>query len=427
MSFVNAALTSRIAEEYAAATREHRVPADARRAAAIAALGAQGLPSTRDENWKYASLRALERQRFVPAAAPAVPGALRLPSPVAGFTRYVFVDGRFAPQLSAAPGASFAPLGATGAEGGHGGPRGTDERLALLNDAFATDGARLTAAAGAAPARVELVFVAQADEKEGPSYPRVRMDLAPQASLEVIERHVSAAGAASFVNSALQIELARGAHLIHYRLQDLAPRCTHFDTLQARLDAGATYHLHAISTGAQAARTTQTFRLEGEAARLCMALAALGDAQQVQDSFALVEHRAPRARTEQLFRGIAAGRARVAFNGKIVVAKNAAGTDSQQSLRGLLAGPQAEIDARPQLEIYTDDVRCAHGASVGKLDDNMLFYLLSRGLDQDTAQRLLKWAFLADAFARIGVPELRRQIEETLAEALRDHALKELL
>ncbi|MGH8305372.1 MAG: SufD family Fe-S cluster assembly protein, partial [Steroidobacteraceae bacterium] len=140
-----------------------------------------------------------------------------------------------------------------------------------------------------------------------------------------------------------------------------------------------------------------------------------GDRQQVQDTFALVEHAAPRARTTQTFRGISAGRARVAFNGKIVVSPEAAGTDSRQSLRGLLAGPEAEIDLRPQLEIYTDEVRCSHGATAGKLDENMLFYLLSRGLDRDAAQRLLKWAFLGDVLAKIEVPELRRQIERRLA------------
>jgi Fe-S cluster assembly protein SufD len=110
------------------------------------------------------------------------------------------------------------------------------------------------------------------------------------------------------------------------------------------------------------------------------------------------------------------------------VRKDAHGTDSRQSLRGLLAGPEAEIDLRPQLEIYTDDVKCSHGATAGKLDDNMLFYLLSRGLDRDTAQRLLKWAFLEDVVARIEVPELRRQIEQSLAGHLDETLhLKELL
>jgi len=238
---------------------------------------------------------------------------------------------------------------------------------------------------------------------------------------------VSAQAAGSFVNSAVRIELERGATLKHYRLQGLSGGSILFDTLNASLAQDAAYRLHAVSTGAQSARSTQRIRLIGERADLRMAIAALADAQQVQDSFALVEHRAPRARTEQLFRGIAAGRSRVGFNGKIVVAPGAAGTDSKQSLRGLLAGPGAEIDVRPQLEIYTDDVRCSHGATAGKLDDNMLFYLLSRGLEPDTARRLLKWAFLADAFASIEVPQLRQQIEQNLAGVLQDATLKELL
>jgi len=140
-----------------------------------------------------------------------------------------------------------------------------------------------------------------------------------------------------------------------------------------------------------------------------------------------VEHAAPHARSRQSFRGIAGGRSRVAFNSKVVVREGAHGTDSYQSLRGLLAGAEAEIDVRPQLEIYTDDVRCAHGATAGKLDEAMLFYLLSRGLDPETAQRLLKWAFLEDVVAKIAVPELRRQIEASLAGQMNDPTALEAL
>src|SRR6202043_3649055 len=127
---------------------------------------------------------------------------------------------------------------------------------------------------------------------------------------------------------------------------------------------------------------------------------------------------AARTVSEQIFRGIAAGRARVAFNGKVNVCAGAPGTDSRQSLRGLLAGPEAEIDLRPQLQIHTDDVRCSHGATAGKLDDSVLFYLLSRGLDPDTAQQLLKWAFLADVVAKLEIPDLKRSIERALAGRL---------
>jgi Fe-S cluster assembly protein SufD len=427
---MSAALTARIAEDFAAAQALAPERVEGRRRAAFEVLHAAGLPSTRDENWKYANLRALERLRFVPAAAAAAPQGLSLPAPLEGFSRYVFVDGRFAPEFSAAAVDSFASLASAQQAltvSSPTGARGTDERFALLNEAFATDGARLHLAAGAPAQRLEVIFVAYADGARGTSYPRLEVSLGAHTQLELIERHVSADGAASTVDSAAVIELARGARLTHYRLQGLSGSTSAFDTLQATLAEDSVYRLHGVSTGAAAARSTQILRLTGARAHLSMALAALGDRQQVQDTFALVEHRAPHTRTEQLFRGIAAGRARVACNGKIVVAPLAAGTDSQQSLRGLLAGADAEIDVRPQLEIYTDDVRCSHGATAGKLDDNMLFYLLARGLDRDTALRLLKWAFLADAFAKIELPELRRQIEANLAEVLKDAALKELL
>jgi Fe-S cluster assembly protein SufD len=427
-------LTARILDDYARS--ERALPAStagaARRRAAIEALAASGLPGPRDENWKYANLRPLERLRFVPAAVgqpAAVPELRALPAAVAGFTRYVFVDGVLAPASRAAITASAAVITAL-ADSPAGPAPGSvraDERFALLNEAFATGGIRIRVPAAAQALRLELLFVASADAQTGASYPRVELELDAGASLTLIERHLSAAAAASFVTSAVTCALARGASLEHYRLQDLNTHAMLIDTLSARLATQARYRLHGISTGAQSARSTVSVCLAGERSQLTLALAALGDRQQIEDTYAVVEHAAPDARTVQTFRGIAAGRARVAFNGKIVVARNARGTDSQQSLRGLLAGPEAEIDVRPQLEIYTDEVRCSHGATAGKLDDNMLFYLLSRGLTPAAAQRLLKWAFLEDVIAQFSVPELRRQIEEHLAGALRDETLKELL
>jgi Fe-S cluster assembly protein SufD len=420
-------LTARILEEHANASRAlpPAGPTAARRRTAIAALTASGLPTSRDENWKYANLRPLERLRFVPATPAQPVAATDLPAAIPGFARYVFVDGAFAPALSArldATAATVTPLSANAAGGApaatpaHTTGAGADERFALLNEAFATDGAAIRVAAHPAePVRLELVFVASADAQSGASYPRVELQLGSQAQLLLIERHVSAGPHASFVNSAVTVEVGSGATLHHYRLQELAARAVVFDTLCAVVGRDASYRLHGINIGAQSARSTLAVRLTGERADLRLAVVALGEHQQVQDTYARVEHAAPRARTEQVFRGISAGRARVAFNGKIVVGREAQGTDSRQSLRGLLAGPEAEIDVRPQLEIYTDEVRCSHGATAGKLDESMLFYLLSRGLEPEVAQQLLKWAFLEDVVAKIEVAELRRQIEERLA------------
>ncbi|HXB18780.1 MAG TPA: Fe-S cluster assembly protein SufD [Steroidobacteraceae bacterium] len=439
-------LTARIVEQHASTVRTlaARLPGAARRRAAMETLAVTGLPGPREENWKYANLRPLERASFTPAAltppaaAAGAAVAADLPARLAGFARYVFVDGVFAPALSDALGATVArltPLAAR-ADGPDvlpqsPGPRrelAADQRFALLNEAFATDGAAIDVPAGLEAARLELIFVASAEAQLGASYPRVELRLEARGRLVLVERHVSAGPGASFVTSAVSAELARGATLAHYRLQELGSRAILFDTLGATLAQDASYRLHALASGAAAARSTLGVRLIGERAGLALSVAALGDRQQVQDTYALVEHLAPHARTEETFRGISAGRARVAFNGKIVVARDAHGTDSRQSLRGLLAGPEAEIDVRPQLEIYTDDVRCSHGATAGKLDDNMLFYLLSRGLDRDSAQRALKWAFLEDVIAKIEVPDLRRQIEERFAGAMQDGAaLRELI
>lgn len=427
---MSSALATRIAEEFAA-TPGLEGERENLRQRAMQALAERGLPTARDENWKYVNLRPLEKVRFAPAAAqarsPSNLTAADLPAPIEGYARFAFIDGQFSAALSAS--------------GLHAGLRvesmkvaavappfesAPDMRFALLNAAFATDGADIQVDPRTdCQTCVELVFVATTDSKNGGSYPRVNLKVGAGARIGLIERHVSAGSDSNFINSAVNVELARDARAQHYRLQQTGARAIWFDSLTARLAENAHYELHAMNLGGQTARSTSHILLEGAHAEVGLFAASVGDKNQVHDTFALVEHIAPNARTDQNFRGISAGRARVAFNGKIVVRKGAQGTDSRQSLRGLLAGKDAEIDVRPQLEIYTDDVRCNHGATAGKLDDNMLFYLLSRGLDRETAQRLLKWAFLEDVVSKIEVPELRRQIELNLAGQMNETAVGE--
>jgi Fe-S cluster assembly protein SufD len=446
----SSSLATRIAAEHAAASDS--LPAGVisreRRRSAIDTLAVQGLPTSRDENWKYANLRPLEKVRFAPVSADASATATALspvtladlPPRIEGYARYTFVDGIFFPALSAPAertGISVIslrsdPERARTTRSASAPPEhapSKDARFALLNEAFAIDGAAIRVAAGTdCPTCIELVFVANRDAQTAASYPRVELHVEAGARLGLIERYLSVGSDANFANTAVSVDIARGASVNHYRVQQSGARAVWFDTLAAILAQDATYRLHGVSLGGLSARSTINVRLAGEGADAVISVASLGDRQQVQDTFLLVDHVAPRARSEQTFRGISAGRARVTFNGMVVVRKGANGTDSRQSLRGLLAGPDAEIDVRPQLEIYTDDVRCSHGATAGKLDDNMLFYLLSRGLDPETAQRLLKWAFLEDVVAKIEVPELRRQIEHSLAGQLQDAAaLKELL
>jgi Fe-S cluster assembly protein SufD len=446
-------LTRRIAQEHAGAVESlpSGVVARARRHRAIDALVARGLPSSRDENWRYANLRSLERVRFAPAPAQADPAPEQLPPPIPGYARYVFIDGLFSAAASSpasprpgvavhaasrAPGAGAAAAGAagigpTGAEAAEAGKSTPDSAFALLNEAFALDSAEIDVgapAAGAEPACIEVVFAASAPGQQGASYPRLRVTAAPHTRLRLIERHSSLGGDMSFIDTAVEVQAHDGAAIDHYRVQQLGARAVWMDTLSASVGRSATYRLHGINLGAQSARSTVHVHLRGDGAQLALHAVSAGDRQQVLDQYAVVDHAAPHTRTEESFRGIAAGRARVAFNGKIIVRPGAHGADSSQSLRGLLAGADAEIDVRPQLEIYTDDVRCSHGATAGKLDETMLFYLLSRGLDRDTAKLLLKWAFLEDVVSRIAVAALRRQIEQSLAGQIQESdTLKELL
>lgn len=433
-------LAQRIADEHAAVV--DRLPSSvagrARRRDAIGALVERGLPIQRDENWKYANLRPLEKVRFVPATTETRVSATNLPAPVQGYKRFVFVDGVFAAELSdptePCEGVHFRSLGASpdtiGFAGGGSRIASLDTSFALLNEAFATDGAHISVAkeSRGEKCRIELLFVATADLRNGASYPRLNLHVEQNSRLSLIERHLSVGDAASFVNGAVNVAVQSRSNVDHYRVQQVSPQAVWFDTLSATLAADASYRLNVVALGAQSSRSTVQIQLAGQRAELGLHVMALGDRNQVHDIYALVEHAAGHARTDETFRGIASGRSRVAFNGKVVVREGAQGTDSRQSLRGLLAGPEAEIDVRPQLEIYTDDVKCSHGATAGKLDDTMLFYLLSRGIDPEQAQQLLKWAFLEDVVARIAVPELRKQIEQSLAGQMPEaSALKEML
>jgi len=415
-------LLTRIAAEHAAALAVQPAgsPTLAHRRSALQRLLARGLPTGRDENWRYANLRALEKANFLPATAVAA-ADLSLPAPIEGFARLVFIDGQFAPQLSAGAEALESAtvsrlLGELPTE---------DQAFALLNEAFATDGADIRVAPGTAPVDIEVLFCSSSPLA---AYPRLNVQLAPRARLRLIERHVGSAGAAQFINSAVRIAAAEGASCSHYRLQECGPAATWTDTLRAVIARDAAYHLHLLHLGALSARSSIDIELAGPAARTRIDTVSLADGQQVHDTMVVVDHKAAHTRTDENFRGIAGGRARIAFNGLIIVRDTAQHADSAQSLKGLIAGSDAEIDLRPQLEIHTDEVRCSHGATTGKLDEAMLFYLLTRGIEPEVAQRLLKWAFITDVVAHIDVPALRTHVQRSLASHMQDaQSLEELL
>jgi Fe-S cluster assembly protein SufD len=248
----------------------------------------------------------------------------------------------------------------------------------------------------------------------------LQLRLEPGSELRLIERHLGGAQAPALVACNVTIEMARAALLTHYRLQQYAPGTVFADTLWAHLSDQARYSVRSVAVGAGTARTSAHVQLAGRGAALAWQAIAVGRGQQVHDIALKVEHSAADTSTEEMFRGIADERARVAFSGHIHIAASAPGSQARQSLRGLIEGAGAEIDLRPRLEILTDEVRAVHGATTGRLDEDLLFYMLARGIDRQTARALLKWAFLSDVLREIELPGLRAEAERLAAGQLQD-------
>jgi Fe-S cluster assembly protein SufD len=392
------------------------------------------LPTNKDENWRYANLRPLAKAKVDAVDAGATP-TITLPARLPDYERWVFVDGRFAADLSApAPDSCAALLNARDAG---------EEFSAMLDAAIATEGADLSLARvngvrgdevlqitppDGASANIELMFIASAGAGAGTSYPRVQVHAGRSARLRIVERHVSAGDADSIVNAAFELALRTDATIDHCRLQNLADAASGFDTLIAHVGERANYRLRTITLGGLASRSTILVKLAGRAARCDLTAGSIANGIQTHDVFAEIEHSNADTVTRELYRGIATDRGKLGFNGKMIVRESAPGADSDQSLKTLLTGTGAEASIRPQLEIYTDKVRAKHGATTGKLDEQMLFYLLSRGIDRRTAQTLLQWAFIEDAISRMDCLPLRAEIEQLVAAQLNEvSALEGLL
>ncbi|MCZ8131554.1 MAG: Fe-S cluster assembly protein SufD [Steroidobacteraceae bacterium] len=405
-------------------------PWDEWRGCALARLQALGLPSPRDEAWKYTNLRLLERRELAPAPPrPVDAGALEALVPALDGARLVLVDGRVAPGLTAGvlpAGLRVTPLATAMATlapealaGGFPLPGDdVDQRVRLLNSALLTDGLHLQVD-GELAAPLHLIHASTG----GGAHPRVIVDLAPHARLTLVEHRVPLGEAEGFAAPATEIRLQPGACLEHVRVQLASAREIVLDDVQVQVDRDARYVQLGYAFGGQLARAETRVTLAAPGAHAELHGLFMVDGSRQLDNRTLMTHAAPRTTSVQVFRGVASGRARGVYDGKIVVAPGAAKSESSQSSRNLLLSPQAEIDSRPQLEILTDDVKCAHGATTGQLDEDMLFYLLSRGIDRATARGLLTFAFAEDVIAKLAIPTLRRSLEERVVRGLPDAEL----
>jgi Fe-S cluster assembly protein SufD len=238
--------------------------------------------------------------------------------------------------------------------------------------------------------------------------PRVIIDAAPGSSATIIEHYVEQGDHSAAVQLRHAHRARPGCALEHYRVFATGAGATHIDSLTIRQEENSRCKQFTIALGGGLVRTTLEAGLDEPGASLDSYSLLVGHEERHVDCVNVVTHNARDTRSRQTARAIASGTSRVIFNSKVVVNAGAVHAESQQSCRGLLLSPTAEIDTRPQLEIHADEVKCAHGATTGRLDPDMLFYMLSRGLDRETAQSLLVYAFLADVLTDMSVPRRAR-------------------
>lgn len=373
-----------------------------------------GIPHRGLEDWKFTSLGALDKHAFAPVRTATAADPRPEFGPVDCAARLVFVDGRFDAQESdlpdLGPGITVNTLAAAlqetpelikGLLSRAGGAAGA---LSDLNAAFMADGAVVRLDAGAKLDQpVSLVFLGS-NAEDGASHVRNLITLGAGAEAQVIESHVDPNGSqtAAFSNAVTDVGLAETAALTHIRVQELGPNAVHTARAVVEIAQDARYESFALATGAALSRQESdvTFTSLNGSARLFGAY--LGRGRQHLDHTTRVDHAYPGCTTEELFKGVLDDRAHGVFQGLVRVAPKAIGTDARQKNQALLLSDHAVADTKPELEILADDVKCAHGATVGDLDTDGLFYLMARGISKAEARRLLIGGFIGDVIDRFG-------------------------
>jgi len=358
------------------------------RDSAFARFTELGFPTTRDEEWRYTNVAPIARTNFV-GQAPGLPSNV----PVASLPE---IDrehlGRYAPQNA----------------------------FVALNTAFLRDIAFVRVARGTVvvqPIEINHVVSGQAGSLPH-AHPRTLIVVAPGAQCTIVETYKGEGH--YFTNAVTEIVAGDGAVIDHYKVQRESLEAFHVATMQVSLGRSANFTTHNISLGGALVRNDIGATLSEGAEATVNGLYLVNGTQHV-DNHTVIDHAKPHGSSHELYKGILDGRASAVFNGRIIVRKDAQKTDSKQTNKNLVLSDDAVIDTKPELQIFADDVRCTHGATIGQLDAESLFYLQSRGIGKAQARSLLTQAFAQDIIDRIKIPELRNQLEKVLSEKFHEH------
>lgn len=414
------------------------------RARGLSRFESTGFPTARDEAWKYTNVRPITKQTFTHAPrrkdGPGLDQGKCLDLPKPNGHRLVFVNGHFCESLSDLSGlpegarvvslatvldrdaAELEPyLGSLAPENSHG--------FSALNTAFLTDGAYIRLAPGCTvECPIELFYAASNGEENLVNVPRNLIVAGAGSSGVIIERYASLGAGSYLTNSVTELLCAADSEVEHYKLQQENTNAFHVGGLYVHQEKDSQFTSHNVTLGGSLVRNDVHAVLAAEGAQCWLNGLYLGKGRQHVDNYTWIDHAKPSGTSREFYKGILDERARAVFHGRIVVQTDAQHTDAKQENKNLLLSRDAEVDTKPQLEIYADDVKCAHGATVGQLDPDQVFYLRSRGVDEPTARSFLTYAFANDVLERIGLVPIRVELEQALRSRLLDgHHLEDLV
>jgi Fe-S cluster assembly protein SufD len=420
-----------------------RFPAPARqpawlrplREAGLSSFAEQGFPSLHEEDWRFTNLAPLTRLPFKPAPDPAgggetIPSLDRIPFTRLSGSRLVFVDGRYsagASLLKTLPaGVRVTSLAGALAEASavvekHLGQyaRPQDNAFVALNQALFLDGAFIHVPAGVAVAEpVQLVFISTARQAGATTHPRNLIIAEPNSRITILETYVTRGPAAGLTNAVTELLAGDNATVELLKLQDESADAFHVSMLHGQFGRTSNVRVHSFALGARLSRNNIRARLAGEGLECILNGLYLTRGEQLADHHMVVEHAEPNCASHEYFNGILDDRSKGVFHGRIYVHPAAQKTDAKQTNKNLLLSDDATADTKPQLEIYADDVKCTHGATVGQLNDESIFYLRSRGIDTETARRMLIHAFAGEIIERIRCEPAREELNQMVWDRL---------
>ena len=402
------------------------------RKAAISRFREVGFPTRRDEEWRFtnpAPLAEIDFQSVKPGTAVTAAEIASFTLPEMGTTTLVFVDGGYVPALSQAgtlpPGVTVSSLAEAFAahhpaiEPHLARVAKFDTTFPALNTAFLSDGAFVHIAKGAVASEpIHLLFVSTDSGTPTVTHPRTLIVAEENSQATVVESYASVGDGVSLTNAVTEIVVAQDANLDHYKLNRDSRNAYHVATMQVQMGRQSVFSSHSINLGGLFVRNDANAILSAEYAECTLNGLSLVDGKRLVDNHTAIDHALPNCNSHELYKYILDDQSRGVFNGKIYVREDAQKTDAKQTNRALLLSADAQINTKPQLEIFADDVKCTHGATIGQLDPEQLFYLRSRGIPKDEARDLLIYAFAGDVISRIKIAALRDALDAILLAAL---------